>query len=83
MAGYEYSLDREAVVEFSSCSASEQRMLLDAFDRLAAHPFTEGDCVLRDSHDRDNQVLDLGGFVVSFWSDHAVRVVRITVVERV
>ena len=45
--------------------------------------FTEGDCVLRDAHGRDNQVLDLGGFVVSFWSDHAVQMVRITVVERV
>ncbi len=32
---------------------------------------------------RTNEVLDLGDFVVTYWTDHAVRVVRILVIERV
>ncbi len=83
MTGYDYSLDREAVVEFSKCSAREQRLPLTAFERLAEHPFSAGDCALRDARGRDNQILDLGEFVISFWSDHAARIVRVTVVERV
>ncbi len=83
MTGYEFSLDREAVVAFAASDGSEQRLLLGAFETIALHPFSAGDCHLRDDRGRDNQVMDLGSFVISFWADHAVRVVRITVIERV
>lgn len=83
MAGYEFSLDRDAVVIFAACTAAEPRFLLAAFEELARHPFSTGDCTLRGEHGRDNQVLDLDAFVIPFWTDHAVRVVRIAVIERV
>jgi hypothetical protein len=83
MAGYDYSLDREAVAVFAACSATEQRFLRRAIEELARHPFSKGDCALRDERGHDNQLMELDAFVISFWTDHAVRVVRITVVERV
>jgi len=82
-ASYDYSLDREAVSVLMQRPASDQRFLLDAFDSLARHPFAVGDYAFVGANGRENQVLDLGGFVVTFWVDHAVRSVRILAVEGV
>ena len=60
----------------------EQRRLLAALEELARHPFATGDCVLRGEYGRVNQLWDLGEFVITFWTDHAVRVVRIVTIER-
>ena len=81
-AGYDYSIDRVAVATLSAGSAREQRMLLDAFDRLAQNPTIRGDYSFSDEVGRINEVLDPGDFVVTFWSDHAVRKVRILILER-
>ena len=79
---YDFSLDREAVTAFAQCSAREQRFLLDACERLARHPFSTGDCPMPGEGGRENELLDLGEFVVTFWTDHAVRVVRVANIER-
>ena len=81
-AGYDYSLDRSAVTVLAASSAREQRLLLAAFDQLAQHPHTRGDYSYTDSDGRTNEVLDLGGFIVTFWADHAVRLVRVLLIER-
>ena len=79
---YDFSLDREAVMAFAQCNAREQRFLLDACGRLARYPFSKGDCSMRGEGGRESELLDLGEFVVTFWTDHAVRVVRIANIER-
>ena len=80
--GYDYSLDREAVAVLVACTVREQRFLVDACATLARNPAGSGDYAYRDTSGRENQVIDLGGFVVTFWVDHAERVVRILVIER-
>ncbi len=80
---YDFSFDGEAVRTFAQCDAREQRLLLDACEQVARHPASSGDCSMRGSDGRENELLDLGGFVLTFWSDHAVRVVRITAIERI
>lgn len=82
-AGFDYSLDREAVAVLLSCSVREQRFLTDAFSTLARFPAGTGDFAFRAGDGRENQIIDLGGFVVTFWTDHAVKVVRILAIERV
>ncbi len=67
---------------FAQCSPPEQRLLLAACERVARHPFATGDCPMRGEHGRQNELLDLGEFVLTFWVDHAVRVVRIVAIER-
>jgi hypothetical protein len=81
-AGCDYSIDSVAVASLSAGSAREQRMLLDAFDRLAQNPTIRGDYSFSDEAGRINEVLDLGDFMVTFWSDPAVRMVRIPMLER-
>jgi hypothetical protein len=80
---YEYSLDQEAVTAFACCSPREQRRLLAAFAQVALHPFTTGDSILHGENGRENQLWDLGEFVITFWTDHAVRTVRIVTVDRI
>jgi hypothetical protein len=65
------------------CSAREQRLLVDAFAMLARHPGTTGDYTFVDADGRQNHVLDLNGFVATFWTDHAARVVRVLLLERI
>lgn len=80
---FDYSLDREAVSRLMECSPREQRLLLDAFAMLARHPGTTGDYTFTGVDGRQNHVIDLGGFVATFWTDHAAGVVRILVLERI
>ena len=82
-AGYEYSLDREAVAVLLQCSRRERRVLIETFDRMAHYPFFTGDLQLAGPDGRICQILDVGEFVVTCWSDHAVRMVRVLSIERV
>jgi len=82
-SGYDYSVDREAVAVLIQRTESEQRFLLDAFAAIARHPSARGDYSFVGDHGRENQVLDLGGFLVTFWVDDAVRTLRILEVEPV
>lgn len=80
---YGYSLDREAAAILLLSTAREQRRLVDACDQLSRCPFTAGDYAQAGLDGREHQVLDLGEFVLTFWSDHAARMVRILLIERV
>lgn len=83
MSGYDYALHRSGLDSFQALTLSEQRVLIGAFERIAASPFLRGDFSYRDAEGRANQVLDLGGVVVTYWVDHAAKEVRILAVERV
>jgi hypothetical protein len=82
-AGYEYSLDREAVAVLLQCSRKERRVLAEIFERMARYPFFIGDLQLAGSDGRVCQVIDVGDFVVTCWSDHAVKMVRVLSIERI
>lgn len=81
-APYGYSLDREAVAVLLLCSVRERRLLVGAFEQMAAHPAVAGDFRFLGPDGRECQVFDIGDFVVTCWTDHAVKMVRILLVER-
>ena len=61
----------------------ERKALLAFFEHLAKHPFTESDWTVNDATGRSNFRAAVGRFLVTFWTDHAVREVRIVKIERV
>ncbi len=80
--GYGYSLDREAVAALLQCSSREQRRLVDAFETIARHPHALGDFSQTGLDGREHEVIEIGDLVVTFWPDHAVKTVRILLIER-
>lgn len=80
---YGYSLDREAVAALLLCSGKERRLLVSAFEHLARYPSITGDFRHQGADGREYQVFDIADFVVTCWSDHAVKMVRILAIERV
>lgn len=80
---YGYSLDREAVASLLLCSARERRLLVTAFEKIAQYPKAVGDFHDLGPDGREYQVFDIGDFVVTCWPDHAVKTVRVLLIERV
>lgn len=68
---------------FNGATKRERKALLDFFDRLATNPFMESDWTVEDSTGRIHYRLAVGRYLVTFWSDHAVREVRIVKLERI
>lgn len=67
---------------FYSAKKKDRIALLDYFEQLARHPSTETDWVVQDETGRPNYRAAVGRFLVTFWTDHAVREVRIVKIER-
>lgn len=78
---YDYALKSCSVEGFAAATERERRMLLVECERLACHPFRSSDLVIVDDAGRENRVLDLGGFVLTYWVDHGERMVRILLIE--
>ena len=51
-------------------------------DSLSEDPFEEGDYSEKDETDRHIQVKVIGQYAVTFWSDHAVKEVKVVDVRR-
>ena len=62
--------------------ASLRLLILSRIENLAQNPFTPGAYEVLDEHHRQNQVLVLSGFAITFWADHPVKDVRIVDVAR-
>ncbi len=71
------------MVVFNGATKRERKSLLDFFDRLAANPFIESDWAVADSTGRTHDQFAVGRYLVTYWSDHAVREVRIVKLERI
>jgi hypothetical protein len=56
---------------------AKQRNILALARTLAAQPFRVSDYVLRDDSGREIENISLGGWIISYWVDHAVKEVRI------
>jgi len=80
---YEIVLHEEAWSALAAASNIEQRRLLAYMNELRADPFCLGDFRETDSKGRANEVQLVGEWLVTFWSDHAVREVRVVRLEKV
>ncbi len=63
--------------------AAERQRLDEVFQLLADNPFLSGDYQEHDAEDRRLEVLLKGRFLLTFWTDHAVKEVRVVRVERI
>jgi len=82
-SGYRSVLSLEAAVVLASLPSRRQRQILDAADRIAAHPFQPGDFRSRDQAGRTVINLLDHGCLFSYWVDHASREIRITEITRI
>lgn len=68
---------------FHSAARRERKALLDFFDRLARLPATKSEWTLPDEAGRTNYQTAVGRILVTYWTDHAAREVRIVRLDRV
>ncbi|MEY2879689.1 MAG: hypothetical protein RLZZ15_2069 [Verrucomicrobiota bacterium] len=83
MNPYAFAVEQAVLDVFAAASARQQRLVLDCFSRLAAHPFREPDWVDHDDASRTISVVLHDEWLISYWTDHAIRRVMIVELERV
>ena len=80
---YDVVMPISKTATFYAAKKRERKALLDYFEQLARNPFTETEWIVKDATGRPNYRVAVRRFLVTFWSDHAVREVRIVKIERV
>jgi hypothetical protein len=78
---YEIILHEEVVEILASLRRPAQRSLLRMFDDLRKKPFRRGDFQESDADGRVNEVLLVDDWLVTFWTDHATREMRVVRLE--
>ena len=79
--GYSFLVAGEALQFLLALRASERRLLDCAFQFLVDHPHFSSGYQERDGDGRLTEILLRGRFAITFWTDHAVKEVRIVRVE--
>jgi hypothetical protein len=77
MALYRVFLAKEIVAQLRDCKRRERESMTRFFDQIADDPYRAGDLVEQDDSGRDIQVTLMGRFALYFWSDHAVKEVKV------
>ena len=77
MPPYRVFIAAEVILILKNCRRQEQLLITRLFDELGNNPFRSGDYVERDEIGRPIQVLIIGRQAVFFWSDHAVKEVKV------
>jgi hypothetical protein len=77
MARYRVFLAKEIVAQLRDCKRNEQRVITRFFDDIGDDPFRVGDFVEQDDVGRDIQVTVIGRHALYFWSDHAVKEIKV------
>ena len=75
---YEPVLSAKASSFMVGSSKSKQKRIVALIFQISDHPHQLGDYATRDENEREIQHLLLGGWLFSFWPDHAVRELRFT-----
>ena len=80
---YALVLDEAAAKALVLSSRSQQRKLGSILDGLKFSPFRSGDFQQRDTTGRLHEVALIEDWLVTYWSDHAVREIRIVNLDHV
>ncbi len=81
MAPYALVLHEEAARRLVTASRAEQQRVGAILDELKGSPFRKGDLQERDAVGRENEIMVVGDWLVTFWVDHAVREIRVVRIE--
>lgn len=66
-----------------ACRQRDRENVLTFLGGLAIHPERRGDFTERDASDRILQVGRTGRWLITYWSDHAVKEIRIVRIEKI
>ncbi len=78
MTDYDLSIDLEVLQQLLRATEEQRDKLIGLLTRLRQQPFLQGDFRESDASGRTNEVVLLDDMLVFFWSDHAVKTVRVT-----
>lgn len=80
---YGYTVDAGVLAFFTELSRKQREQLADVFQSLATYPFQAGDNQRVQPNERTLQVSTFHGrWVISWWVDHPVCLVRVVEVHR-
>jgi mRNA-degrading endonuclease RelE of RelBE toxin-antitoxin system len=77
MALYRVFLAKEVVAQLRVCKRTQQQQITRFFEEIADNPCRTGDFLEQDEVGRDIQVTVIGRFAIYYWSDHAVKEVKV------
>jgi hypothetical protein len=77
MISYSVFVESHIAESFPQMKPKERNQFLRLFRKLRHDPFLEGDYVERDHIGRLLQVVIVGQHAVVFWTDHAVKEVKV------
>ena len=77
MIPYRVFIAAEVIATLRTYRRREQQAITRLFDELAQDPFRPGDYAEQDEIGRPMQVVITGSSAVCFWTDHAVKEVKI------
>jgi hypothetical protein len=83
MSVYDYALGAEAVHVFASLPPRQRSRLIRLFVHLTRHPSQPGDYQETGASGRIYELKLVDDMLVTWWTDHAEREVRIIRLERV
>lgn len=83
MPVYEVILHERAWAALAATKGAERNRLLMLLDNVKTGPFRRGDFQQRDATGRVNEVVLLGDWLVTFWSDHAATQIHVVNLEQV
>lgn len=79
---YTVTVDAAVLDTYATASRRIRRELRKAIARLADDPYMRGDTRFRSDIGNDVERRQFAQWIVTYWSDHAVREVRIVDAER-
>ena len=77
MPPYRVLVAKEVIASLGKARRREKELILSLFEKLADDPYRAGDYAERDSIGRAIQVIVVGRFALWYWSDHAVKEVKV------
>jgi hypothetical protein len=77
MTAYRVFIAADVVEMLRSCQKREQQIITRCLDDLGKNPYRNGDYVEQDNLGRPIQVILIGRHALYFWTDHAVKELKI------
>jgi mRNA-degrading endonuclease RelE of RelBE toxin-antitoxin system len=79
---YRVFVDVDAAKSLQTFRKSDRELIFRFLDLLANNPFRRGELQISDESGHTIEIQRVGSFWIWFWSDHAVKQVKILAVER-
>jgi hypothetical protein len=82
MIRYIFVLNEDVVAVFSKSRGRARQDLIRGFEWLANNPYAKGENTAKHESGRPLELKRFGGWIITFWSDHANREVRVVEITK-